>query len=100
MTGKEVLESMIERAAQTENGYDAKHGYDYAQLVSKFAMGAVFYHQACDNYLDEKLDADNKPNNKPYNHGAYYTGKEHSWDEGFGYWGAAAHGATMSARVN
>ena len=100
MTGKEVLESMIERAAQTENGYDAKHGYDYAQLVSKFAMGAVFYHQACDNYLDEKLEADNKPNNKPYKDGAYYTGKEHSWDEGFGYWGAAAHGATLSARVN
>ena len=26
-----------------------------------------------------------------------FTGKEHSWDEGFGYWGAAAHGATLSA---
>ncbi len=102
MTGKEVLLSMIERAAQTENGYDAKHGHDYAQLVSKFTMGAVFYHQACDNYLDEKLEADNKPNNKPYNDksGTYYTGKEHSWDEGFGYWGAAAHGATLSARQN
>ena len=100
MTGKEVLASMIERAAAADKGYDAKHGYDFAQLVSKFAMGAIFYHQACDNYLDEKLEADNKPNDKPYKDGAYYTGKEHSWDEGFGYWGAAAHGATLSARQN
>ena len=100
MSGKAVLENMIVKASQAEKGYDAAHGYDYAQLVSKFTMGAVFYHQACDNYLDEKLAADNKPNNKPYKDGAYYTGKEHSWDEGFGYWGAAAHGATLSPRQN
>lgn len=100
MSGKAVLENMIVKASQVEKGYDAVHGYDYVQLVSKFTMGAVFYHQACDNYLDEKLAADNKPNNKPYKDGAYYTGKEHSWDEGFGYWGAAAHGATLSPRQN
>ena len=100
MSGKAVLENMIVKASQAEKGYDAAHGYDYAQLVSKFTMGAVFYHQACDNYLDEKLSAKNKPNNKPYKDGAYYTGKEHSWDEGFGYWGAAAHGATLSPRQN
>ena len=100
MSGKAVLENMIVKASQVEKGYDAVHGYDYAQLVSKFTMGAVFYHQACDNYLDEKLAADNKPNDKPYKDGAYYTGKEHSWDEGFGYWGAAAHGATLSPRQN
>lgn len=100
MSGKAVLENMIVKASQVEKGYDAAHGYNYAQLVSKFTMGAVFYHQACDNYLDEKLAADNKPNNKPYRDGAYYTGKEHSWDEGFGYWGAAAHGATLSPRQN
>ena len=100
MTGKEVLESMITMAAATEKGYDAAHGYDYGQLVSKFTMGGVFYHQACDNYLDEKMNADNKPNDKPYKDGAYYTGKEHSWDEAFGYWGAAAHGATLSPKQN
>ena len=55
MSGKAVLENMIVKASQAEKGYDAAHGYDYAQLVSKFTMGAVFYHQACDNYLDEKL---------------------------------------------
>ncbi|MEC7494702.1 MAG: DUF4856 domain-containing protein [Pseudomonadota bacterium] len=100
MTGKEVLAFMIDMAAGTEKGYDAQHGYDYAQLVSKFTMGGVFYHQACDNYLDEKMNADNKPNDKPYKDGAYYTGKEHSWDEAFGYWGAAAHGATLSPKQN
>ena len=100
MTGKEALESMITMAAATEKGYDAEHGYDYVQLVSKFTMGGVFYHQACDNYLDEKMNADNKPNDKPYKDGAYYTGKEHSWDEAFGYWGAAAHGATLSPKQN
>ena len=50
------------------------------QLISKFIMGAVFYNQVVDNYLDEKLSADKKPNDKPYKKGAAYTGKEHSWD--------------------
>ena len=41
-----------------------------------------------------------KPNNKPYKEGSYYTGKEHSWDEAFGYWGAPAHSLTLSAEEN
>ena len=98
MTGKEVLESMIAKAAQTNGGLDLDTGYNYTQLISKFAMGAVFYNQAVDNYLDEKLGADNKPNNKPYKEGAHYTGKEHSWDEAFGYWGAAAHTLKLSPK--
>lgn len=63
-------------------------------------MGAVFYNQAVDNYLDEKLGADTKPNAKPYKDGAYYSGKEHVWDEGFGYWGAAANALNLSAKEN
>jgi hypothetical protein len=100
MTGVEVLTSMIEKAAQTDGGFDPSTGYNYPQLISKFAMGAVFYNQAVDNYLDEKLAADNKPNSKPYKEGAHYTGKEHSWDEAFGYWGAAAHSLNLSASEN
>ena len=91
MTGSELVKFWLEKAAETDNGYDAANGYDYAQLVSKYVMGSVSYHQAVDNYLDEKLESTNKPNNKPYKTGAYYTGKEHSWDEGFGYFGAPAH---------
>ena len=70
---------------------------NWPQLISKFTMGAMAYSQAVDNYLDEKLDAGTKPNNKPYKDGAPYTGKEHSWDEGFGYFGAAAHTLSLTA---
>jgi hypothetical protein len=63
-------------------------------------MGAVSYHQAVDNFLDEKMEAGNKPNSKPYKDGAYYTGKEHSWDEAFGYWGAAAHSIQLKPADN
>ena len=59
MTGPEVVAFMFEKAADSEGGYDAAHGYDYTQLVSKFLMGAVMYNQAVDNYLDEKLEGIN-----------------------------------------
>jgi len=98
MTGVEVLQFMLDQASNTATGFDPLTGYDYTQLVSKFAMGAVFYNQAVDNYLDEKLAAGNKPNGKPYKDGAAYTGKEHVWDEAFGYFGAPAHSLTLSAK--
>lgn len=60
MTGQEVLEFMINKAAETRGGYDPLTGYNYPQLISKFAMGAIFYNQAVDNYLDEKLAADHR----------------------------------------
>ncbi len=97
MTGSEVIAFMIDQAASSKGGFDPLTGYDYPQLISKFAMGAVFYHQGVDNYLDEKLAADNKPNNKPYGKGKHYTGKEHSWDEAFGYFGAPAHALSLDA---
>lgn len=100
MTGKDVVLNMIHNAAKSNKGFDPETGYDWAQLISKYTMGAVSYHQAVDNYLDEKMQADNKPNGKPYKDGAAYTGKEHSWDEAFGYWGAAAHSASLSAKDN
>lgn len=91
---------MIKHAAQSEGGFDPTTGYNYPQLISKFTMGAVSYNQAVNNYLAGKLSVDNKPNSKPYKEGAYYTGKEHSWDEAFGYWGAAAHSLKLSAKQN
>ena len=97
MTGEEVLAFMVEKASSANNGYDKLNGLDYAQLISKFAMGAVFYNQAVDNYLDEKLAADTKPNNKAYKEGKPYTGKEHVWDEAFGYFGAPAHTLELTA---
>ena len=98
MSGPEVFEFLIDKASSSNKGFDPVTGYNYPQLISKFMMGAVFYSQAVDNYLDEKMGADNKPNNKPYKKGAHYTGKEHSWDEAFGYFGAPAHAMALDAK--
>ena len=91
MTGPELVAFWIDKASSANKGFDAANGYDYGQLISKFVMGAVFYNQAVDGYLDEYLGAAKKPNDKPYKKGAAYTGKEHAWDEAFGYFGAPAH---------
>ena len=98
MTGPDLIKFWIEKASAANKGQDKANGYDYPQLISKFIMGAVFYNQVVDNYLDEKLSANKKPNDKPYRKGAAYTGKEHSWDEAWGYFGAPAHVMTLSAK--
>ena len=100
LSGPKVLEHMMTKAGEVEGGFDPITGFDYTQLISKFAMGAVFYNQAVNSYLGSKMEIGSKPNNKPYKDGAYYTGKEHSWDEAFGYWGSAAHALTLSAEQN
>ena len=97
-TGAEVIEHMIHHAAMSDGGVSPDLGYNWGQLIQKFLIGAVSYNQIVDNYLDEKMTADNKPNNKPYSDGAAYTGKEHSWDEGFGYFGAPAHALALDAK--
>ncbi|MBN41896.1 MAG: DUF4856 domain-containing protein [Alphaproteobacteria bacterium] len=98
MTGQELVEFWIGKASRAKKGVDTANGYNYPQLISKFIMGAVSYNQAVDNYLDEKLGADKKPNDKPYKKGAPYTGKEHSWDEAFGYFGTPAHTLKLTPR--
>ncbi|MEQ8665889.1 MAG: DUF4856 domain-containing protein [Rhodospirillales bacterium] len=98
LTGAELVSFWIDKAAAAKKGVDTANGYDYAQLISKFVMGAVFYNQVVDGYLDENLGADKKPNDEPYSDGAAYTGKEHSWDEAFGYFGAPAHTLTLTPK--
>jgi hypothetical protein len=98
MTGGELLEFWIDKASSAKKGADLSNGYNYPQLISKFIMGAVFYNQVVDNYLDEKLSAEKKPNDKPYKKGAAYTGKEHSWDEAFGYFGTPGHTLKLTPR--
>ena len=100
LTGPETIEHMMQKASEVEGGFDPNTGFDYTQLISKFAMGAVFYNQAVNNYLGKKMEIGQKPNSEPYKEGSYYTGKEHSWDEAFGYWGSAAHALTLSAEEN
>lgn len=97
MTGAELVTFWIDKASAAKGGVDTANGYNYPQLISKFILGAMAYNQAVDNYLDENLAADKKPNNKPYGDGARYTGKEHVWDEAFGYFGAPAHTLKLTA---
>lgn len=99
-TGQELLEQLVELAGKTKEGYDPVNGYNYVQLVSKFAMGAVFYNRAVNHYLDEKLIEGAYPNDKSYKSkkGVSYTGKEHVWDEAFGYFGAPANGLSLTAK--
>ncbi len=98
MTGAELVTFWIDKASSANKGVDAVNGYNYPQLISKFIMGAVMFNQAVDNYLDEGLSANKKPNGKPYKDGAAYTGKEHYWDEAFGYFGAPAHALTLTPK--
>jgi hypothetical protein len=72
-----------------KDSYVTAEGLDLQQLVQKFALGAVTYSQAAEDYLkaDKGLlkqnSAGDKDGAKPY------TSLEHQWDEGFGYFGAA-----------
>ena len=91
-----LIRFWIDKASAANKGIDTANGYNYAQLISKFLMGAGFYNQVVDKYLDENLAADVKPNSEPYSKGAPYTGKEHSWDEAFGYFGAPAHALSLT----
>lgn len=69
--------------------YVTAKGQDLKQLLMKFLLGAVAYHQATDKYLDSAtpgkglLAPNTQDADKPY------TLLEHAWDEGFGYWGGA-----------
>lgn len=67
-------------------------GIDYSQLVQKFLYGALAYSQASRDYLSTDLGPTkglNADNTEPAKAGVAYTGMEHHWDEGFGYFGAA-----------
>jgi len=73
---------------------DMTTGYDYRQLILKYMLTGLFYSQAVDKYFDDYVTTPGtKDNSLPYNDkaGTHYTGKEHSWDEGFGYFGASAN---------
>lgn len=65
------------------------NGMEYAQIIEKGLMGAIFMNQATDVYFgDSKMNVDNSIAVDPAN-GKYYTEMEHHWDEAFGYFGAS-----------
>lgn len=60
-------------------------GIEYAQLIEKGLMGAVFYYNIVNVYLQpSKMDVDNSSAVDADN-SKYYTTMEHHWDEAFGY---------------
>jgi hypothetical protein len=65
-------------------------GQDLTQLIDNFTRGAIAFSQATDDYLDDDI-ADKGLNaaHDGWVDGAPYTELEHSWDEGFGYFGAS-----------
>lgn len=61
------------------------NGIEYAQLIEKGLMGAVFMDQALNGYFGSaKMNVDNTTAVDPLN-GKYYTTMQHHWDEAFGY---------------
>jgi hypothetical protein len=60
------------------------NGVEYAQVIQKGLMGAVFYYRIVEEYTTAtKLDA---ADNTTVNPGSG-TVMQHNWDEAFGYWG-------------
>ncbi len=72
--------------------YVTEKGQHLAELAEKFLMGAVSFSQATDDYLDDATDGKGllTDNSEPREQGAESSVLEHAWDEGFGYFGAAA----------
>lgn len=60
-------------------------GFEYAQLIDKGLMGAVFYYQAAENYFSDAKIGD-AVDNSTVTPGKG-TAKEHHFDEAFGYFG-------------
>jgi hypothetical protein len=70
--------------------YLTPEGLDLTQLVQKFLLGAVNFSQTADDYLDDDVPGKGLLTPNMLAEDANYSQLEHAWDEGFGYWGAAA----------
>lgn len=72
--------------------YVTPEGRDLRQLIEKFLLMSVAYSQGTDDYLDNDLEGHgiNSQNEERASDTSTYTNLEHVWDEGFGYFGAAA----------
>jgi len=74
--------------AAAVNNVDTALGLNYQQLFQKFLLGAVAFSQTAEDYLKTtKLATADNTDAKDVD--GPYTALEHSWDEGFGYFGAS-----------
>ncbi len=73
-------------------------GVDLQQLLQKFLLGALAFHQAADDYLDDDVtDKGLLSDNTAQSGTSPYTALEHAWDEGFGYFGASRYYGDFTA---
>lgn len=75
------------------------NGIHLAELLKTFLLMGVAYHQAADDYLDDEPDDVGKglfSDNEVADGSAAYTVLEHSWDEGYGYFGASRDFASLT----
>jgi len=83
--------------AESEKHLFSANGIEYAQVIQKGLMGAVFMNQALNSYFSEaKMSVDNTTAVDVAN-GLYYTALEHHWDEAFGYFGVDPNFPTIPA---
>jgi hypothetical protein len=71
-------------------------GLDLQQLLQKFLLGAVAFHQGTDDYLDDDMEGKGLLTPNVLAEGRSYTQLAHHWDEAFGYFGAARDYAAYS----
>ena len=71
-----------------ESVYLTPEGHDLKQLVDKFLLGSIPFSQGADDYLDDDTEGKGLLASHEINDNRY-TDLEHTWDEGFGYFGAA-----------
>lgn len=70
--------------------YVTAEGLDLQQLLQKFLLGAIAFHQAADDYThDDVADKGLLADNTMASGDSPYTALEHAWDEAWGYYGAA-----------
>jgi hypothetical protein len=83
-------------ADSTRSRLFSASGMEYAELVEKAMMGAVFYYQATSIYMsDSKMDVDNATVTEGEG-----TAMQHHWDEAYGYFGATVDFPTDQENVN
>ena len=88
MTGAEVIQFMMKKAASAPKGVDLIPGTIIRSLFQNSLWVLFFITKRVQTILVTKADSASKPNDHRTK-GAKYTGKEHVWDEAFGYWGPA-----------
>jgi hypothetical protein len=77
-------------------------GQNYRQLLEKFLRGAIALSQGADDYLDDDVEGKGLLSDHTVAvEGKAYTELEHSWDEGFGYFGASrTYGAWTDGEIS